>query len=110
VSHDLNGRIDTKRNEEKYLFMIKKYITKYEKNRSKELEIGNDVPLKFFNICSLLYQSHPLVFPTKVKRRCVYVGGNGRERESVANIFFRFSTSFNMFFFCYVFCFVLKER
>jgi len=30
---------------------------------------------------------------------CVFVGGNGRERESVANIFFRFSTSFNMFFF-----------
>jgi len=26
------------------------------------------------------------------------VGGNGRERGSVANIFFRFSTTFNMFF------------
>jgi len=27
------------------------------------------------------------------------VCGNGRERGSVANIFLRFSTSFNMFFF-----------
>jgi len=42
--------------------MIKKYIMKNEKNKSKELEIGNDVPSKFFDICSLLYQSHPLVF------------------------------------------------
>jgi len=58
------------------------------KNKSKELEIGNDVPSKIFDICSLLYQSHPLVFPTKVKRRSVYVGGNGRERGSVSNILF----------------------
>jgi len=29
---------------------------------------------------------------------CVYVGGDGRERRSVANIFIRFPTSFNMFF------------
>jgi len=50
--------------------MIKKYIIKNEKNKSKELEIGNDVPSKFFDICSLLYQSHLLVFLTKVKRRC----------------------------------------
>ena len=50
-----------------------------------------------FDICSLLYQSHPLVFPIKVKRRCVYMGGNGREIGNVANIFLRFSTSFNMF-------------
>ena len=41
----------------------------------------------------------PSCFPTKVKRMCVNVGGNGRERGSVANIFFRFSTSFNMFLF-----------
>jgi len=33
-----------------------------------------------------------------VKRKCVYVDGNGRERGSVMNIFFQFSTSFNMFF------------
>jgi len=72
---------------------------KNEKNKSKELTIGNDVPSKFFDICSLLYQSHHLIFPTKVKRRCVSVGGNGRERGSVANIFLRSSTSFNMFFF-----------
>jgi len=50
---------DTKRNEEKYLFMIKKYLMK---NKFKKLEIGNDVPSKIFNICSLLYQSHLLVF------------------------------------------------
>ena len=98
MSYGLSGRTNTKRNEEKYLFMIKK-LMKNKKSIAKELEIGNDVPLKFFDICSLLYQSHPLIFPTKVKRRCVYVGGNGREIESVTNIFFRFSTSFNMFFF-----------
>jgi len=57
------------------------------KKKSKELEIGNDIPSKFFDICSLLYQSHPLVFPAKVKRRCFYVGVNGRERGSVVNIF-----------------------
>ena len=88
MSRSASGRTDTKRNEEKYLFMIKKYIMKNEKNKSKELEIGNDVPSKFFDICSLLYQSHPLVFVTKVKRMCVFVGGNGRERESVVNFFF----------------------
>jgi len=71
---------------------------KNEKNKSKELEIGNDVPSKIFDICSLLYQTHPFVFLTKVKRRCAYVGGNGRERGSVENIFVRFFTSFNMFF------------
>ena len=96
--YDASDQTNTKTDEEKIFIMIKKYIMKNEKNKSKELEIGNDVPSKFFNICSLLYQSHPLIFPTKVKRRCVYVGGNGRERGSVENIFFRFSTSFNIFF------------
>ena len=99
MSRDASDQAYTKRNEENYLFMIKKYIMKNEKNKSKELKIGNDVPSKFFDICSLLYQSHPLVFSTKVKRRCVDVGGNGRERVSVVNIFFRFSNSFNMFIF-----------
>ena len=59
------------------------------KKKSKELEIGDDVPSKLCYICSLLYQSHPLIFLTKVKRRCVYVDDNERERRSVANIFFR---------------------
>jgi len=40
----------------------------------------------------------PSCFSTMVKRKCVYVDGNGRERGSVMNIFFQFSTSFNMFF------------
>jgi len=31
VSHDVSDRTDTKRNEERYLFMIKKYIMKNEK-------------------------------------------------------------------------------
>jgi len=70
VSPDTSSHTYTTRDEEKYLFMIKKYIIKNEKNKSKELEIGNDVPSKFFDICSLLYQSHLLVFLTKVKRRC----------------------------------------
>ena len=100
MSHSASYRTHSKRDEEKYLFMIKKYRKKNEKiNKSKELEIDNDIPSKFFDICSLLYQSHPFVFPTKeVRRRCFYVGGKGRERGSAANIFFRFSTSFNMFF------------
>ena len=69
MSRGTSGWTDTKRNEEKYLFMIKKYIMKNEENKSKELKIRNDVPSKIFDICSLLYQSHPLIFPTKVKKK-----------------------------------------
>ena len=65
MSRSASGQIDTKRDEKKYLFMIKKYIIKNEKNKSKELEIDNDVPSKLFDICSILYQSHPLVFPKR---------------------------------------------
>jgi len=42
---------------------------KNEENKSKELKIRNDVPSKILDICSLLYQSHPLIFPTKVKKK-----------------------------------------
>ena len=34
MSHGTSGRTDTKRNKEKYLFMIKTYIMKNEKNKS----------------------------------------------------------------------------
>jgi len=61
VSRDTSGWTDTKRNEEKYLFMIKKYIMKNEKNKSKELEIGNDVPSKF-SIYVLFHINPTLLF------------------------------------------------
>jgi len=105
VSRGTSGWTDNKRDKEKYLFMVKKNNEKwkYEIKRIRNWHV-NDVPSKFFDICSHLYQSHPLVFLAKVKKRCFYVGGDGRERGSVENIFFRFSISFNIFFF------VLKER
>ena len=52
--------------------------------------------LQIFSIYVLFYINLTLLFPNKGRKE---VCGNERERGSVANIFFLFSTSFNTFFF-----------